>query len=79
MRELSQACENCRVSDAHPSESRCVRCGAAFHCGIDDAGGCWCTRLPPLPASLLKADASCLCPACLEAAVGQADGIDPLH
>jgi ribosomal protein L34E len=52
-----------------PGESRCARCGAPFHCGIDDAGGCWCARLPPLSREDYAAAAGCLCEQCLRAAV----------
>jgi hypothetical protein len=55
-------------------ESRCARCGAPFHCGIGDAGGCWCTRLPPLPREAYAADAGCLCEACLGEALRAARG-----
>jgi hypothetical protein len=47
----------------------CARCGAPFRCGIDDAAGCWCARLPPLPAAALAADGDCLCERCLRAAL----------
>ncbi|MGE5336877.1 MAG: cysteine-rich CWC family protein [Gemmatimonadota bacterium] len=48
-------------------ESRCSRCGAPFHCGIDDRDGCWCARMPPLPLDALEAGHGCLCPACMDA------------
>ncbi|MCU0952436.1 MAG: cysteine-rich CWC family protein [Burkholderiaceae bacterium] len=47
--------------------SRCCRCGATFHCGVDEPGGCWCARLPLLPATALEAGVGCVCPACLDA------------
>jgi hypothetical protein len=46
-------------------DSACARCGASFHCGRDDAGGCWCARLPPLDRGRYDAAAGCLCKACL--------------
>lgn len=46
-------------------ESACARCGAPFHCGRDDAAGCWCARLPALPPDRYDASAGCLCEACL--------------
>ena len=49
--------------------THCARCGAAFHCGIDDAGGCWCSRLPPLPGEAYAAGTGCLCEACLSKAL----------
>jgi len=56
-----------------PAEpSRCVRCGAAFHCGIDDPGGCWCARLPPLPLQAYASAAGCLCERCLREALAAA-------
>jgi hypothetical protein len=66
-RIVSQACDNRRMTDAAPDESRCARCGAAFRCGIGDAGGCWCARLPALPRERLAPGAGCLCAACLAA------------
>jgi len=51
--------------DAVPS--RCSRCGATFHCGIDDPGGCWCAQLPALPLGALESGRGCLCPSCLSA------------
>jgi hypothetical protein len=53
----------------------CARCGAAFDCGSGGrAGGCWCmdeaSRMP-MPES---ADADCLCPVCLKAALSQPAG-----
>jgi hypothetical protein len=43
--------------------AHCARCGAAFQCGVDEPGGCWCARLP---AAAMEADTGCLCPACLD-------------
>jgi hypothetical protein len=51
-------------------ESRCTRCGAPFHCGLDDPGGCWCAKLPPLPREAYAGDATCLCEGCLRQAIG---------
>jgi hypothetical protein len=51
-------------------ESRCTRCVAPFHCGLDDPGGCWCAKLPPLPREAYKAGAGCLCGRCLRDALG---------
>jgi hypothetical protein len=47
--------------------ARCAGCGAAFQCGVDEPGGCWCARLPQLPATAIEADTGCLCPRCLQA------------
>jgi ribosomal protein L34E len=49
----------------------CARCGAPFVCGVDEPGGCWCARLPKLPATALAADAGCLCETCLRKALAQ--------
>ncbi|HET9012615.1 MAG TPA: cysteine-rich CWC family protein [Gemmatimonadaceae bacterium] len=43
----------------------CSSCGTSFHCGRDDADGCWCARLPALPRERYAANAGCLCEACL--------------
>jgi hypothetical protein len=48
-----------------PPASTCARCGAPFHCGRDDAAGCWCARLPALPRERYSEAAGCLCEACL--------------
>ena len=42
----------------------CASCGQGFGCGVANADGCWCARLPqvfaePDPAS------DCFCPECL--------------
>lgn len=55
-------------------ESRCARCGGPFHCGIDDAGGCWCAKLPPLPREGYAEKGGCLCEACLNEALKAARG-----
>jgi hypothetical protein len=51
-------------------DSRCPRCGQAFHCGIDDSGRCWCADIT-LPHGILSTLAqryrSCLCSRCLRA------------
>jgi len=47
----------------------CSRCAAPFHCGIDDPGGCWCAKLPPLPRAAYG-DGGCLCERCLHEALG---------
>ncbi len=52
-------------NDPDINESRCARCGASFHCGMNDAGKpCWCAAFPrvmPVP----RETAGCYCPACL--------------
>ncbi|MGB2819247.1 MAG: cysteine-rich CWC family protein [Burkholderiaceae bacterium] len=47
------------------SPSTCARCGTRFHCGRDDASGCWCARLPPLAGARYDAASGCLCESCL--------------
>ncbi|MGD9835296.1 MAG: cysteine-rich CWC family protein [Piscinibacter sp.] len=61
------------MAEAAPLESRCPRCGSAFHCGMNDsavAGPCACTTLtltPALRAELAARYKGCLCLACLRA------------
>jgi predicted Fe-S protein YdhL (DUF1289 family) len=46
---------------------KCSRCGAAFVCGAKDCSTpCWCASYPPIAP---VGDATCLCPACLSAAI----------
>lgn len=58
--------------------SECVRRGKTFQCGMADAGApepCWCTTLPPLPASQLGREAAgCYCPECLRTLLAGAHG-----
>ncbi len=43
----------------------CARCGAEFHCGMNDADGpCWCAVYPHV-MQVPQKDAGCYCPACL--------------
>jgi hypothetical protein len=58
------------MSVAPPAaDSLCPRCGAAFHCGIDDLAPCCCTTLV-LDAALLRTLRArfdgCLCLRCLQ-------------
>jgi len=49
-------------------DSRCARCGGAFHCGVDDPQPCACTGLNldvALLARLRERHDGCLCMACL--------------
>ena len=49
-------------------ESRCPRCGGAFHCGANDAAPCACTTLKLDAATLARLAAqyaACLCLRCL--------------
>jgi hypothetical protein len=45
--------------------THCAACGAPMVCGRNDPAGCWCARLPPLPAGSIEAGQSCLCERCL--------------
>lgn len=54
----------------------CAACGAPMSCGRDEPGGCWCARLPPLPAGALASGQGCLCPACLGERVSAASPRD---
>lgn len=45
-------------------QKTCTRCGGAFGCGRNDAA-CWCSALPPLPATALDELKDCYCPRCL--------------
>jgi hypothetical protein len=60
-----------------PAADRCPRCGAAFHCGVNDAAPCPCStlRLDEATLAMLRQRfRGCLCLACLRefAAPGQA-------
>lgn len=62
---------------AAPDDSRCPRCGGAFHCGVDDPAPCACTTLrldAALLAGLRERYRDCLCLRCLGelAAAGEA-------
>ncbi len=54
-----------------PAPSLCASCGAAFTCGMAAGDSlCWCFSLPQVLAVPDAASpASCLCPACLAAAI----------
>jgi hypothetical protein len=57
------------TTESTPATSRCSRCGAEFRCGLADRGGCWCARLPPLPAGAIAGGQDCLCERCLRASL----------
>ncbi|MFO1327417.1 MAG: cysteine-rich CWC family protein [Rubrivivax sp.] len=64
-------------ASAAPADSRCPRCGGAFHCGARDAAPCACSTLvlpPALLAELRQRHSGCLCLPCLRqlAAAAQA-------
>lgn len=49
-------------------EDRCPRCGSTFHCGMQDAEPCPCTRVTLTPetlAALRRRYQGCLCGRCL--------------
>jgi len=55
-------------STPQPRRLTCVRCGAAFDCGL--SAECWCAAVPArLPMPRDKAE-DCLCPTCLNKAAG---------
>jgi ribosomal protein L34E len=58
------------------AESRCERCGGAFHCGVNDAAPCACTTVTldaATLAALRRRYEGCLCLRCLaELAAGAA-------
>ena len=48
----------------------CPRCGASFHCGVNDVAPCACTAIAldaATLAALRQRYDSCLCIACLQA------------
>lgn len=50
------------------ADSRCPRCGGAFHCGVNDVEPCACTTLrldDATLADLRQRFDGCLCLACL--------------
>ncbi|MCX7171173.1 MAG: cysteine-rich CWC family protein [Proteobacteria bacterium] len=52
------------------SPNICPRCGAEFHCGMnDEQKACWCASLPPLNET--RPGAGCYCPDCLRQLVAQ--------
>jgi hypothetical protein len=53
------------TTEDRPKPSGCPECGALFHCGLADPGGCWCARLPALEPDRYDAAGGCLCEACL--------------
>jgi len=58
-----------------PLDDRCPRCGAAFHCGIDDGASCACTGVrldAALQQRLRERFSGCLCMNCLRALAGGA-------
>ena len=46
-----------------PVTKTCSGCGAAFDCGPDESGPCWCTARPAFEPDPKFRD--CLCPTCL--------------
>lgn len=65
------------TATAGAATGNCAQCGAPFRCGMDAGDAeCWCVSLPPLlpvpAASTGDLAASCLCPACLQARLDQA-------
>jgi len=60
------------------NSSRCPQCGVVVSCGaLSSAHGpgdvhCWCLDWPHLPVSARLGAGTCLCPACLRAALAAA-------
>ncbi|MDE2093836.1 MAG: cysteine-rich CWC family protein [Burkholderiales bacterium] len=51
------------------ANSICPRCGAGFHCGVNDAQPCECSALTLEPAALQalrERFCGCLCSSCLQ-------------
>lgn len=69
---MTRAARAADGSEAASAPVRCARCGTTFHCGIDDAGGCWCAKLPPLPRAAYAKESGCLCERCLREALAGA-------
>jgi hypothetical protein len=61
-----------------PASEGCPRCGAAFHCGINDAEACACTSISldaATQAHLRQRYSGCLCLGCLRSlAAGASPG-----
>ncbi len=58
------------MTETLPANAPCPRCGAAFRCGVADAGPCACTALKLTDgarAQLREQFCGCLCVACLAA------------
>jgi len=54
---------------AAPAADRCARCGAAFHCGMNDAAPCPCSSVTldaALQQRLRERYSGCLCLPCLQ-------------
>jgi hypothetical protein len=60
------------TTDDRTINSRCSACGAEFHCGLADPGGCWCAQMPVLPGNYVP-NAGCLCEACLRDRLARVD------
>jgi len=57
-----------RAATDTADNSRCARCGAPFHCGVNDTEPCACSTLQLDAATLAALRArftGCLCVACL--------------
>lgn len=61
------------------ANARCAHCGADFHCGVNDAEPCACTRIALAAttlAALRERYAGCLCLACLST-LSAREALDP--
>lgn len=63
-----------------PSITPCSRCGAPRTCAVEAglATPCWCLSMPKLPPEQLTGSLSCMCPACLQAALRTAGVMPPV-
>ena len=62
------------------ADSRCPRCGGAFHCGVNDVEPCACTTLSldePALADLRQRYAGCLCLTCLRTVSTAQEAVAP--
>ena len=68
------------MSMSGDANSRCPRCGGAFHCGVNDAEPCACTALSlddATLANLRQRYAGCLCLACLRKISAAQEALSP--
>jgi hypothetical protein len=58
------------TADMTSEDATCPRCGARFHCGVNDSVPCACTTVQldaPTLAALRERYSGCLCLTCLQA------------
>lgn len=67
------------MNDSAARGDVCARCGAAFHCGVNDDSPCACTTVTLTAdtlAELRSRYASCLCMRCLAALASSVEARD---